>query len=164
MSSDRKRRAVNELCTKIEHSQRRICKTLIFPRSTHRCQGKTIESDAVIVKRMKELAGKHKRFGYRRICILLKKEGWKVNHKKVHRLWRQEGMQVPRRQKKRRARGNSEGGIVEKRASRPNEVWTYDFLFDVTHKGQRLKIMPVLDEFTRRCLALVVAPASQLRM
>lgn len=107
---------------------------------------------------MHELSQKYKRYGYRRICQLLNREGWGVNHKKVQRIWRQEGLQIPRRRRKKRALGHAKSGVIERSAQFPNEIWCHDFLFDVTAKGQRLKIMPVLDEFTRRCLALVVEP------
>jgi transposase InsO family protein len=106
---------------------------------------------------MHELAQEHKRYGYRRITRLLRREGWQVNHKKVHRLWRLEGLKVPKKRKKKRIYGTSSASITKQKATRPNDVWSYDFLFDVTHKGQVLKIMPIIDEFTRCCLALVVA-------
>lgn len=108
---------------------------------------------------MHELSQEYKRYGYRRICQLLNREGWGVNHKKVQRIWRQEGLRIPRIRRKKRALGHAKSGLIERSARFPNEIWCYDFLFDVTAKGQRLKIMPVLDEFTRRCLALVVEPS-----
>lgn len=105
------------------------------------------------------LSKKHPRYGYRRITALLRRQGWKVNAKRVYRIWRREGLQVPRRQRKRRRSGNSDNACSRRRAECANHVWSYDFLFDTTESGQRLKIMPVLDEYTRECLALRVAPS-----
>jgi transposase InsO family protein len=105
---------------------------------------------------MRELAGRHPRYGYRRVAALLRLEGWPVNRKRVYRLWRVEGLKVPKRQRKRRHLGCSDNGVVRRRAERPNHVWTYDFLMDQTSDGRRLKILPVVDEFTRENLALEV--------
>ena len=79
-----------------------------------------------------------------------------VNRKRVYRLWRQEGLQVPRRAHKRQRCGDSKNSCTRKKARYPNHVWTYDFLFDQTEDGRRLKILPVVDEFTRECLTLEV--------
>ena len=106
---------------------------------------------------MHRLAEKHPRRGYRYIGKLLRKDYPSLNIKRVHRLWRQEGLQVPQKSKKKRRLGTKENGITRKKASKPNEVWSYDFIFDVTEKGQTLKMMPILDEFTRECLSIVVA-------
>lgn len=78
-----------------------------------------------------------------------------MNHKRVYRLWRAEGLTL-QKQKKKRIKAEKSGGIGATPATRPHEVWSYDFVFDVTQRGARLKIMPILDEYTRRCLALVV--------
>ena len=80
-----------------------------------------------------------------------------MNHKRVERLWHQEGLQVPRKQRKKRRVGSSENGCVRLQASHPNDVWSYDFLFDRTESGRRIKILVVIDEFTRECLAIRVA-------
>jgi transposase InsO family protein len=91
------------------------------------------------------------------ITALVRQEGWLVNRKRIYRLWRQEGLQVPRRAHKRRRCGDSKNGCTRKKARYPNHVWTYDFLFDQTEDGRRLKLLPVVDEFTRECLTLEVA-------
>ena len=108
--------------------------------------------------RMRELALRHPRYGYRRIAVLLRAEGFKVNEKRVHRLWRKEGLKVPQKQHKKRrlCTGTSDNSIVRKRATRPNEVWSFDFCHDRTVDGKPLKIFSVIDEFTRRCLTIHV--------
>ena len=105
---------------------------------------------------MKELAEKHPRYGCRRIHALLVREGWRVNRKRVHRLWREENLQIRRRPRKRRRLGSSENGCIRKKAEHKNHVWSYDFTLDQTAEGKRLKMMPVVDEFTRECLAIEV--------
>lgn len=105
---------------------------------------------------MGELAGQHPRYGYRRITSLLRRRGWRVNPKRVLRLWRMEGLKVPRKQRKRRRLGRSENSVTRRRPEHPHHVWTYDFTEDRTVDGRRLKFLVVLDEYTRRCLALEV--------
>jgi len=109
------------------------------------------------MRRIHELAEGHPRFGYRQITALLHQDGYTVNPKRVHRLWKQAGLQVPRRRlRKRRRLGTSENGCTRLKATYPNHVWSYDFLYDRTEDGRQLKIMPIVDEYTRECLAIVV--------
>jgi len=108
------------------------------------------------MKRMEELAKKHPRYGYRRIWALLRREGWHVNRKRIQRLWRQAGLRVPPRQKKRRRLGSSENGCRRHVATHRNHVWSYDFVMDQTEDGRRLKMLPVVDEFTREPHAILV--------
>ena len=96
------------------------------------------------------------RYGYRRVGVLLARDGWRVNHKRIERLWREEGLQVLQKQRKRRRLGSSENGIKRLAATAPNEVWSYDFVFDRTEDGRRLKILTLVDEFTREALAIHV--------
>lgn len=103
---------------------------------------------------MTALARRHPRYGYRRVHALLVREGWRVNRKRVHRLWKQEGLKVKRRQGKRRRLGTSENGCTRKKAAYRNHVWSYDFTLDQTADGKRLKLMPVVDEYTRECLSV----------
>jgi transposase InsO family protein len=105
-------------------------------------------------ERIKELADKHKRYGYRRIADRLRKEGWPVNVKRVHRLWKDEGLRVKRKPRRRRALGPSAG--VAHKAERPNDVWCYDFIEDRTERGGKLRMLTVLDEFTRQSHAIRV--------
>lgn len=105
---------------------------------------------------MHELAEKHPRYGYRRIAALLRGEGWAASETRVHRLWREAGLQVPQRKRKRRRLGTSENGSTRLKATYPNHVWSYDFIFDTTESGKTLKLMPIVDEYTRECLVLDV--------
>ena len=109
-----------------------------------------------LIARILELVGEFPRFGYRRITRLLRSEGWKVNAKRVYRLWRQEGLKVPKKTVKRRRLGTSAGGITRRKAARKDHVWSVDFIFDRTVTGRPLKVLVVIDEYTRECLALEV--------
>ena len=103
-----------------------------------------------------KLASKYGRYGYRRITVLLRKEGWQVNHKRVERIWREEGLKVPHKQPKRGRLWLSDGSCIRLRAEYPNHVWSYDFVKDRTHDGKDLRILNIIDEFTRECLAVRV--------
>jgi putative transposase len=137
-------------------SERRACRALGLPRSSHRYVAVKKEGEQALVGRMKELAKANPRYGHRRVCALLRREGWRVNRKRVQRLWRREGLRVPRAQRKRLRLGGSENGCVRRRAEYKNHVWSYDFTMDQTTDGKRLKLMPVVDEFTRECHAIEV--------
>jgi transposase InsO family protein len=110
-----------------------------------------------LIEAMKDLSRRHPRYGYRRITALLRTDGWPVNRKRVHRLWRQEGLKVPGKQRKRRRLGSSENSCTRRRAEHVNHVWTYDFLMDQTEDGRRLKLLVIVDEFTRESLSIEVA-------
>jgi len=105
---------------------------------------------------MVTLSRQNPRYGYRRVWALLSREGWEVNKKRVQRLWREAGLQVPAssRERKRRRVGSSENGCTRRRAEHIDHVWSYDFAMDATEDGRRLKIMPIVDEYSRECLAL----------
>ena len=107
---------------------------------------------------MIELSRENPRYGYRRVWALLRREGWPVNKKRVHRLWRQEGLKVPQKQCKRRRLllGESENGCTRRQAEHKDHVWSYDFVMDLTEDDRRLKMMPVVDEYTRECLSIDV--------
>ena len=107
-------------------------------------------------ERIIELAVQFGRYGYRRITALLRHEGWRVNHKRVERIWRQEGLKVPSRQPKRRRLWLGDGSCIRLRPQHPNHVWSYDFVADRTHDGRKLRMLTVIDEYTRRCLAIRV--------
>jgi transposase InsO family protein len=109
---------------------------------------------------MMVLSRENPRYGYRRVWALLKREGWTVNKKRVHRLWREEGLKVSHKQRRRRRLAKlertSENGCKRRRAEHKDHVWSYDFVMDRTEDGRRLKMMPVVDEHTRECLAIKV--------
>jgi putative transposase len=120
--------------------------------------GHKAKRDRRLAERMIELSRENPRYGYRRVWALLRREGWQVNKKRVHRLWRQEGLKVTEKQHKRRRLllGESENGCTRMRAERKDHVWSYDFVMDLTEDGRRLKMMPVVDEYTRECLSIDV--------
>ncbi len=103
------------------------------------------------------LASRFGRYGYRQITNLLRIEGWRVNHKRVERIWREEGLKVPRRQPKRGRLWLNDGSCIRLRPLHKNHVWSYDFVNTRTHDGRPLKLLTVLDESTRQCMAIKVA-------
>jgi putative transposase len=128
------------------------------PRSSQRYEGRKADRDRALLERMVELSRENPRYGYRRVWAMLRREGWQVNKKRVHRLWRKEGLKVPegKQRKRRRLLGGSENSCTRRRASHLNHVWSYDFVMDETQEGRRLKMMPIVDEYTRECLSIDV--------
>jgi len=114
------------------------------------------DDEPILVARIVALAGEYGRYGYRRITAMLRAEGWTVNHKRVERIWRQEGLKVPAEQPKRGRLWLNDGSCVRRRAERPNPVWSYDFVMDRTHDGRAIRILTVVDEYTRESLAIDV--------
>lgn len=152
-----KRRAVEYLLDRRGTSERHACRLVRQPRSTQRYQGRTPAEERTLVVRMLALSQRHPRYGYRRVWAMLRGEGWRVNRKRVHRLWRQEGLKVPLKARKQRALGHSGNSCQRYRAQRKNQVWSYDFVHDKTEDHRGLKFLAVVDEYTRECLALEVA-------
>jgi putative transposase len=142
--------------TAFQISERRACRALGVPRSSQRYAGTEREREEELLLRIRALARENPRYGYRRIRALLVREGWSVNLKRVHRLWRREGLKVPQAQRKRRRLGHGENSCTRRRAERPDHVWSYDFLHDQTADGRGLKMLPVVDEYTRECLTIEV--------
>ena len=140
----------------LDVSERRACEALGQPRSTQRYNGKQVDLDKPLVAAMLRLAGKYPRYGYRRITAMLRTEGWRVNKKRVHRLWRANGLKVSRKPRKKRRLGLADNGCQHYRALYRNHVWTYDFTHDKTEDGLMLRFLAVVDEYTRECLALEV--------
>jgi len=103
------------------------------------------------------MASTYGRYGYRRICQMLRADGWTVSYKRVYRIWRREGLKVPTKQPKRGRLWLNDGSCIRLRPKRPNHVWSYDFVQDRTQDGRPLRMLTVIDEFTRGCLAIVVA-------
>ena len=104
-----------------------------------------------------DLAKEYGRYGYRRITALLKADGWRVNHKRVQRIWRREGLKVPQKQPKRRRLWLNDGSCVRLRPEHPNHVWSYDFVMDRTYNGRPMRMLTIVDEYTRECLAIDVS-------
>jgi len=138
------------------YSERRACRLMCQARTTQRYAVRERDGERALLGRILEHVRQHPRYGCRRVTGLLQREGWRANRKRVHRLWKREGLQVPQRQRKRRRLGTSDGGCVRQRAEYVHHVWSYDFVFDATEDGRQLKILPVLDEFSRQCLTIEV--------
>ncbi len=138
-------------------SQRRACQVLGQPRSTQRRTPLVPEDEAALVERMVALAAEYGRYGYRRVAALLRAEGFAVNHKRVERLWRREGLKVPQRQPERGRLWLSDGSCVRLRPERKDHVWSYDFVAARTRDGRAFRMLNVIDEYTRECLAIDVA-------
>ena len=138
-------------------SERRACRVTGQQRTTQRYERRVVSDEVQLVKEMRQHARRHPRYGTPRILNLLQEDGWDVNHKRIERLWRREGLKVPQQQRKRRRLGHSANSCSRRRAERKNHVWTYDFVLDRTEDGRRLKLLTLVDEYTRECLAIDVA-------
>ena len=147
---------MNHVRRKLGASERRACRVLGQPRSTQRHEVAERPQDVALTRRIVELASRYGRYGYRRITALLWSEGWTVNHKRVERIWRQEGLKVPQKQPKRSRLWLNDGSCVRLRAERPNHVWSYDFVQDRTCDGRPFRMLTIVDEWTRECLAIDV--------
>ena len=157
LSPPSRRQAVAVVRHQLGVSERRACRVLGQARSTHRHRGRTADDEPRLVARIIELATQYGRYGYRRITGLLRGEGWPVNHKRVERLWRREGLKVPQKQPKRGRLWLTDGSCIRRRPAYRHHVWAYDFLTARTHDGRVLKILVVVDEYSRECLAIGVA-------
>lgn len=135
-------------------SERLACRLVGLCRATAQYQGRPHQEEAPVVERLKSFALTHRRRGYRLVHQILKKEGWEVNHKRIYRLWKREGLSVPPRKKQKRIRGTSPGRDVA--ATCPNGVWCLDFVEEAILDGGKLRILSVTDEFTRESVALKV--------
>lgn len=150
-------------------SERRACQVVGQPRATQRTDlAKPDEYEKRLTARILELkrTDELRRCGYKKLARHLRREGWdKANSKRVHRLWKLLGLQVPRQQKKRRRGGgySAQNACDRLKPEYPNHVWSYDFKHDVTEAGQQLKFLVVMDEFTRRCLALRVGKSCKAK-
>lgn len=156
MSPSRKRAAVCKLQDEFAVSERRACKVLNQPRSCQRYEVKPRDDEPKLIERMRDLARSRPRFGYRRIAALLRREAWRASDTRVFRLWRQEGLKVPQKKRKRRRLGSSENSCHRRRAEHKDHVWCWDFVFDRTDSGSALKWLSIVDEYTRECLTLKV--------
>jgi len=140
-----------------ECSERHACTLVDMSRSVVGYVARRQEDEVELMKSIHELAIRHPRYGYRRIAVILRREGWKVNRKRVHRIWKAEGLSLPLRRPRRRRIGPV--GEVVNKAQYPSHVWSYDFLEDRTERGGKLRILAIIDEYTRECLAIRVAPS-----
>ncbi len=140
-------------------SERRTCRALSQPRTSQRYAARKPDADRRLIAEMRRMVESYPRYGCDRVHQMLTGTGWRVNFKRVHRLWKREHLQVPRKQGKRRrlpAPGSSVNSCVRHKATHRNHVWSYDFLAERTEDGRQLKLLVVIDEFTRECLAIEV--------
>ena len=151
-----KRQTVIHVRQKLNTSERRTCNVLGVARSTMTYQSEERDEDALrhdIIR----LAKMYGRYGYRKIAQLLRISAWKVNHKKVERIWREEGLQLPERHKRKRRLYHKDSSIIRMRPNGPNHVWAVDFVHDKLSNKRPYKMLPVVDEYTRQALAVHVA-------
>lgn len=137
-------------------SERRTCRALGQHRSTQRKVPRGREDEAALTADLVALAEQYGRYGYRKIGALLKAAGWLVNDKRVERIWRREGLKVPARQPKRGRLWDGDGSCLRLRPEHRDHVWSYDFVEARTHDGRKVRMLNVIDEFTRECLAIRV--------
>jgi len=134
-------------------SERRACQIVGQPRSSQRYKAKRLGDEDEITAQIVELASAYGRYGYRMITAMLRGRGYQINHKRVYRIWRSLGLKVPEKQPKRRRLWLNDSSCIRLRAEHPNHVWSYDFVEAKTSKGRRIKILNIIDEYTRECLA-----------
>jgi putative transposase len=156
VSPERRRRAVEQAREK-GLSERRACRLVGQPRGTQRYQPTQRDDEEPLTQAIIALASEYGRYGYRRITALLKQAGWQVGKDRVQRIWRREGLKVPAKQKPRSRLWLNDGSCIRLRPEGPNHVWSYDFVHAWTDDGRRLRLLTLIDEFTRRCLAIRVA-------
>jgi putative transposase len=157
MTAARRRLIASELCDRSRVSQRRVSRALDLARSGLRYAPVVSGERSALARRIEALSGIHPRFGYRRIWVMLDREGWSVNKKTVRRHWRQLGLKLagkPAKIKPRRPHGQDANACHLRPSRGKDDVWTWDFLFDRTSDGRSLKWLSLIDEYTRECLAL----------
>ena len=148
---------VDRVRATLNASDRRACQVLGQPRSTQRRQLYVPDDEPALIGQMVALATQYGRYGYRRITAMLRADGWGVNHKRIERLWRREALKEPSKQPKRGRLWLNDGSCVRLRPGRKDHVWAYDIVHDRTNGGRPLRMLTLVDEYTRECLAIDVA-------
>jgi transposase InsO family protein len=143
------------VCQKLTVSERRACDVLEQCRATQRYNSSDGGEEERLATRIIELATQYGRYGYRRITAMLRQEGWQVNHKRVERIWRREGLKVPKKQPKRGRLWLNDGSCIRLRPQSKDHVWSYDFMTARTADGRSFRILTILDEYTRESLAIL---------
>ena len=138
-------------------SERRACRVLRQSRATQRYLSSVCDDETPLTQRIIELASVYGRYGTPRITSLIRQTGWHVNHKRVERIWQREGLQVPKKQPKRGRLWMNDGSCVRLRPERKDHVWAYDFVQGKTHNGRPFRMLTLVDEWTRECLAIDTA-------
>jgi putative transposase len=145
---------VNHVQHQLRVSERRACQVLNQARTTRRRTLMQRDDEDLLTLAIIDLATEYGRYGYRRVTALLQQQGWVVNHKRVERIWRREGLKVPQKQPKRARLWLNDGSCIRLRAVHRNHVWSYDFVMDRTHDGKAFRMLTVIDEYTHECLAI----------
>ncbi len=136
-------------------SQRRACRAVHISQRVTRYIPIRRQDEDILRSRIIELACNYGRYGYRRITALLRAEGWCVNHKRIERIWREEGLKVPQKQPKKRRLWLNDGSCIRLRAEYKNHVWSYDFVEDRLSNGRKIRWLNIIDEYSRECLASI---------
>ena len=157
MSPARRRQAVAHVRDRLQHSERRVCRALHVSRSSVRYAPQSRSDEVPLTAAVIELAGQYGRYGYRRIHALLLSRGWSLCRSRVERIWKREGLKVPSKQPKRGRLWLADGSCIRLRPKYPHHVWSWDFVMERTHDGRVLKILVLIDEYSRTCLALHAA-------
>src|SRR6266481_5336682 len=157
LSPERRRCAVEHAREEYEVSERRACRVVRQWRGTQRYLPLRRTDEDQLTQAILALAAKYGRYGYRRITVLLKSAGWPVGKDRVQRIWRREGLKVPQKQRPRGRLWLQDGSCVRLRPERANQVWSYDFVKAMTNDGRALRVLVLIDEYTRECLVLRVA-------
>ena len=142
---------------KHELSERHACRVVNQWRGTQRYQPIQRMDEDALTRDIITLASEYGRYGYRRITALLRTAGWQVGKDRVQRIWRREGLKIPKKQRARRRLWLNDGSCVRMRPERANHVWSYDFVSAMTHDGRTIRMLTMIDEYTRECLAIRVA-------
>ena len=137
-------------------SQRRACRILSQPRGTQRYRPILRPDEDLLTQRIISLACQYGRYGYRRVAVMVNRSGLRVSRDRVERIWRREALQVPRKQRPRRRLWLNDGSCIRLRPERPNHVWSYDFVTTWTHDGRPVRLLCLIDEYTREALAIRV--------
>jgi putative transposase len=148
---------VEHAVTVLQVSERRACRAIGQLRSSSRYVPRPDHARERLRERIIALAKEYGRYGYRTVTDMLRLEGWDVGNERVYTIWRHEGLKVPMKQPKRARLWRTDGSCLRLRPAYRNHVWSYDFVADRTHDGRPLRILNILDEYTRECLTSVVA-------
>ncbi|MFK7839329.1 MAG: IS3 family transposase [Bdellovibrionales bacterium] len=154
LSPSARRECVDHVTQKLGVSERRACSVIKQPRSTQRREPIKRDDEDALTKAIIRLACEYGSYGYRRITAFLQAEGWHVNHKRVERIWRREGLKVPMKQPKKGRLWLNDGSCIRLRPSWKNHVWAYDFVHDRTKDGRAFRMLTVIDEYSKECLAI----------
>ena len=141
---------------KFNISERRACAIFDQHRTTQRYDKKIKDDEEQLTLDIIKFASEYGRYGYRRILILLWRVGWIVNHKRVERIWKQEGLKIPQKQPRRGRLWLNNGSCIRHRPEFKNHVWSYDFVFGRTTDGRSFRMLTIIDEYSRECLAIFV--------